>query len=64
MTAQQITAVATSVLQLEQAGLIVIGGVKALVSILHTPPSEAELNALVDAVVSDATSRKAARDGM
>lgn len=64
MNAQQIAALGSMLLQAEQSGLVIIGGVRALISIVHAQPSAAELDAIESAVVADATQRKSENDRM
>ena len=64
MTPAQILALASSVSAYTQAGMVLIGGVKSLVSLFANAPTDAELDALVDALVADASRRKSERDTM
>lgn len=58
MKPEQITAIADIILKLEQVGLEIAGGLKALIAMLHPIRTDAELDATVDAVVADATRRR------
>ena len=64
MTPEQIAALAQSVNLYAGAGMALIGGVRALVGLFHTHYTDAELNAIVDAVMADAAQRVKDRSGV
>ncbi len=64
MNPAQIVAISSMIQTASDAGLVLIGGVRQLIEILHAAPSEAELATIEAAVVADAAARKAARDKM
>ncbi len=64
MSPEQIAALAGSVNAYAAAGLTLIGGVRALVGLFHTSYTDAELDAIVDAVMADAAQRVKDRSGI
>lgn len=58
MNAKQIQALGAMLAQADEVGLVLIGGARALVSMFHARPTDAELDAIETAVVADAKRRK------
>ncbi len=63
MTPTQILSIAGAVNGWAEVGIQVVGGVKSLLSILHAPPTDDELNAVEAAIAADATRRANERGG-
>lgn len=64
MNDAQIALIGRLVVEAEQAGLIIIGGIKALVAMFHVAPTEAQMDATIDAVQADARRRRDERAKM
>ncbi len=63
MTQAQIEKVGSTINGLLSVGISIEGGIAALVKLIRTQPTEAELTAIIAATEADATTRAADRSG-
>lgn len=64
MTEGQITQVAALASVAEELGLTIVGGVKALAGVFGHTPTDAEADAIEDAILVEASKRSAERNRM
>ena len=61
---ERLGAIFAEVQAAEQVGLVLVGGVRALIAAFHAQPSAADLDAIEASVLADATKRKGESDRM